>query len=517
MAAFQTRREEPKSHWPGTKASQFMFRVCFWTSWLSWRCHKQSPESEDFWQSSYQASDPGAGACARIALSHTLWCGAQLDWCPCVLRKTDLANQLKQALKTGGKQSKVLVTKKRCIKALQEEWVPLACCVISFTAETVSNLQMAQAKVLAIKQKRTRRFWKNSKSSALWCCACACLHFVSTPPSPQSLQAGRSTIAGLQAQIKSLNSDAKRNKNTIQSLEMDFANAAGDLSEKDLRKMTWHVSAGLRMTKLAGHVGWVFDWKDWQDTIPGSSLQADRLQGCIAKAAKGVSHWYWSLMLHNALTRLPYHSFGILKEGYEKLDDKLDNRDKEWAGMWQTYPSCTCWTRPVSLQVKTSRPRLKISNHCEANTLPLRITFSPRVFHYYSPEPSNESEQLRNVTAMYEKYKQKVEELEKATISPQANHIPLWVQELPYSELPALLMEIMGDISWKQITVQLLNRLAWFAAQDEDILDSHNNVMPMNNIGNAALSFVPSTSHNLHASAWSLVTAITNHKDHLLN
>jgi hypothetical protein len=48
---------------------------------------------------------------------------------------------------------------------------------------------------------------------------------------------------------------------------------------------------------------------------------------------------------------------------------------------------------------------------------------------------------------MYEKYKQKVEELEKATISPQANHIPLWVQELPYSELPALLMEIMGDIS----------------------------------------------------------------------
>jgi hypothetical protein len=32
---------------------------------------------------------------------------------------------------------------------------------------------------------------------------------------------------------------------------------------------------------------------------------------------------------HNALIRLPYRNFGILKEGYEKLDDKLDNRDKE--------------------------------------------------------------------------------------------------------------------------------------------------------------------------------------------
>jgi hypothetical protein len=34
---------------------------------------------------------------------------------------------------------------------------------------------------------------------------------------------------------------------------------------------------------------------------------------------------------HNALIRLPYHNFGILEKekGYEKLDDKLDNRDKE--------------------------------------------------------------------------------------------------------------------------------------------------------------------------------------------
>lgn len=45
---------------------------------------------------------------------------------------------------------------------------------------------------------------------------------------------------------------------------------------------------------------------------------------------------------------------------------------------------------------------------------------------------------------MYEKYKQKVEELEKATISPQADHIPLWVQELPYKEFPASLMELWG-------------------------------------------------------------------------
>lgn len=105
------------------------------------------------------------------------------------------------------------------------------------------------------------------------------------------------------------------------------------------------------------------------------------------------------------------------------------------------------------------------------------------------------------MTAKYEKYKQKVEELEKATKSPQADHIPLWVQEPPYKEFPALLMEIMGDVSRKQVTVQLLDRLAWFAAQGEDILDSHNNLMPVNNIGNAALSFLPSTSHGLHASA----------------
>lgn len=44
------------------------------------------------------------------------------------------------------------------------------------------------------------------------------------------------TIASLQAQIKSLKSDAKRNKDTIQSPEMDLANAVGDLSEKDLRE-----------------------------------------------------------------------------------------------------------------------------------------------------------------------------------------------------------------------------------------------------------------------------------------
>lgn len=87
------------------------------------------------------------------------------------------------------------------------------------------------------------------------------------------------------------------------------------------------------------------------------------------------------------------------------------------------------------------------------------------------------------MTAKYEKYKQKVEELEKAAKSPQANHIPLWVQELPYKEFPALLMEIMGDVSQKQITVQLLDRLAWFAARDEDILDSHNNLMPVNKLG----------------------------------
>lgn len=44
------------------------------------------------------------------------------------------------------------------------------------------------------------------------------------------------TIASLQVQIKSLKIDAKRNKNTIQSLEMDLANAAGDSLEKDLRE-----------------------------------------------------------------------------------------------------------------------------------------------------------------------------------------------------------------------------------------------------------------------------------------
>jgi hypothetical protein len=35
---------------------------------------------------------------------------------------------------------------------------------------------------------------------------------------------------------------------------------------------------------------------------------------------------------------------------------------------------------------------------------------------------------------MYEKYKQKVEELEKATISPQADHIPLWVHVTEVSD-----------------------------------------------------------------------------------
>jgi hypothetical protein len=108
---------------------------------------------------------------------------------------------------------------------------------------------------------------------------------------------------------------------------------------------------------------------------------------------------------------------------------------------------------------------------------------SPGLFHFYSPETSNESEQLRNVTAKYEKYKQKVEELKKAAKSPRADHIPLWVQELPYKEFPALLMEIMGDVSRKHITIQLLDRLAWCAAWDEDIPDSHNNLMPVDKLG----------------------------------
>jgi hypothetical protein len=108
---------------------------------------------------------------------------------------------------------------------------------------------------------------------------------------------------------------------------------------------------------------------------------------------------------------------------------------------------------------------------------------SPGLFHFYSPETSNESEQLRNVTAKYEKYKQKVEELKKAAKSPRADHIPLWVQELPYKEFPALLMEIMGDVSQKHITIQLLDRLAWCAARDEDIPDSHNNLMPVDKLG----------------------------------
>jgi hypothetical protein len=149
-----------------------------------------------------------------------------------------------------------------------------------------------------------------------------------------------------------------------------------------------------------------------------------------------------------------------------------------------------------------------------------------RVFHYHSPETYDDSEQLRNMRASRDHYKRKVEALQKAAKSyqaeanqvplPQADHVAIWDQEPPYEELPARLMEIMEDISRKQITVLLLNRLAWFAAQDEDILDSHNNVMPVNDIGNAALSYIPATSYELHASAWRLASAITNRKDRLL-
>jgi hypothetical protein len=44
-----------------------------------------------------------------------------------------------------------------------------------------------------------------------------------------------------------------------------------------------------------------------------------------------------------------------------------------------------------------------------------------------------------------------VKELEKLAKSPQANHIPLCVQEPPYKEFFALLMETMGAGSQKQI------------------------------------------------------------------
>ncbi|KAG7530381.1 hypothetical protein FFLO_05097 [Filobasidium floriforme] len=153
----------------------------------------------------------------------------------------------------------------------------------------------------------------------------------------------------------------------------------------------------------------------------------------------------------------------VLQKGFTQLDDKLDDRDKD-------------------------------------------------------PETYDDSEQLRNMRASRDHYKRKVEALQKAAKSyqaeanqvplPQADQVPLWDQEPPYEELPARLMEIMEDISRKQITVLLLNRLAWFAAQDEDILDSHNNVMPVNNIGNAALSYIPATSYDLHASAWRLATIV---------
>lgn len=53
------------------------------------------------------------------------------------------------------------------------------------------------------------------------------------------------TIASLQTQIKSLKSDTKRNKNIIQSLEMDLANATGDLLEKDSREDELALVSGL--------------------------------------------------------------------------------------------------------------------------------------------------------------------------------------------------------------------------------------------------------------------------------
>lgn len=163
------------------------------------------------------------------------------------------------------------------------------------------------------------------------------------------------------------------------------------------------------------------------------------------------------------------------------------------------------------------------ATHCRRASLCSPV----HVCHCHSPETYDDSEKISKLTAKCDKYKRKLEALQEAAKSyqaeanqvplPQADQVPLWDQEPPYEELPARLMEIMEDISRKQITVLLLDRLAWFAAQDEDILDSHNNVMPVNNIGTAALSFIPATSYDLHASAWRLTSAITNRKDRLLH
>ncbi|KAG7527830.1 hypothetical protein FFLO_06573 [Filobasidium floriforme] len=271
----------------------------------------------------------------------------------CVSRKTSLDDQLKQAREAADKQTEDLVTKERRIKALQEE------------LSTQGN------------------------------------HLA--------------TIGRLQGQIKTLESDAKRNQDRIQTLETDLANASDDSSEKDSS----------------------------QDDLERISQLETELQGCKDEFQK--------------LQR----EHDVLRKGFTQLDDKLDDRDKD-------------------------------------------------------PETYDDSEQLRNMRASRDHYKRKVEALQKATISPRAKDVPLppadhvaiWDQEPPYEELPARLMEIMGDISRKQITVLLLDRLAWFAAQDEDILDSHNNVMPVNDIGNAALSYIPATSYDLHAPAWRLATIV---------
>ncbi|KAG7527997.1 hypothetical protein FFLO_06471 [Filobasidium floriforme] len=212
------------------------------------------------------------------------------------------------------------------------------------------------------------------------------------------------TIASLQAQIKSLKSDAKRNKNTIQSLEMGLANAVGNLSEKDLR----------------------------EDDLTCISGLEDELTVCKDALQK----------LQRVRTADGYNRD-------EKPDDKLNDRDKD-----------------QDLQAKIE----------DLQQL---------------PETSNEIQAESRGTG------------EGRHISMSQSHSSLG----PGAALQGISCPpdgIMGDMSRKQI-------------MDKHILDSHNNLMPMNNIGNAASSFVPSTSHDLHASAWRLVTAIINRKDRLLH
>ncbi|KAH8083992.1 hypothetical protein HD553DRAFT_342380 [Filobasidium floriforme] len=317
----------------------------------------------------------------------------------CVSRKTSLDDQLKQAREAADKQTEDLVTKERRIKALQEERL--------------------EQKSLLDKAKEDKTILEGLQKQL-------------------STQGNHlATIGRLQGQIKTLESDAKRNQDRIQTLETDLANASDDSSEKDSS----------------------------QDDLERISQLETELQGCKDEFQK--------------LQR----EHDVLRKGFTQLDDKLDDRDKEI----------------IDLQAEIA----------ELKQL---------------PETYDDSEQLRNMRASRDHYKRKVEALQKATISPRAKDVPLppadhvaiWDQEPPYEELPARLMEIMGDISRKQITVLLLDRLAWFAAQDEDILDSHNNVMPVNDIGNAALSYIPATSYDLHAPAWRLASAITNRKDRLL-